>query len=425
MPRMRVKNFGPVRQGRKDNDGWIDFTKVTIFVGNQGSGKSTLAKLFATFAWIEKALVRGDYEKRWFERKNRLQSQFLRYHRLENYLPSDGAEDAMIEYEGDAYSITFSGGLLRVEEAKPATPYALPQIMYVPAERNFISYVRHPQELKLSSEALKEFLSEFENAKSELRGRLRLPINDAELEYDKLNDTLNIRDDAYKLRLTDASSGFQSAVPLFLVSHHLAHKVQQQAAGGGVDVGGEAEPMSTEQVERFRHRVAEIYVNESLTNEQRRVAISVLSSQFNKAAFVNVIEEPEQNLFPSSQWTVITELLALNNLGTANRLVLTTHSPYMVNFLSIVIQGHYLRRKIETRGASSEMLQRLERIVPLGALIDGGDVSIYQSDETTGSIQKLATTDGIPSDQNDLNVQLMKGNALFDGLLDIEQELGA
>ena len=37
--------------------------------------------------------------------------------------------------------------------------------MYVPAERNFITYVKTPKELKLSSESLKEFLTEFDNAK--------------------------------------------------------------------------------------------------------------------------------------------------------------------------------------------------------------------------------------------------------------------
>ncbi|HTJ91597.1 MAG TPA: hypothetical protein VL424_00645, partial [Pararobbsia sp.] len=196
-------------------------TKVTIFVGNQGSGKSTLAKLYATFAWIEKALVRGDYEKKWFERRNRLQNTYLPYHRLENYLLSEDGKGSTIEYEGDAYSIAFSNGFLRIEENASTVSYELPQIMYVPSERNFISYVSKPQELKLSSEALKEFLSEFDTAKSEMRDRLRLPINNADLEYDKLNDTLNIRDAGYKVRLTDASSGFQSAVPLFLVSQNL------------------------------------------------------------------------------------------------------------------------------------------------------------------------------------------------------------
>lgn len=55
--RLRLKNFGPIGPGLSDNDGWIDFKRVTLFIGNQGSGKSTVAKLFSTFSWIEKALV--------------------------------------------------------------------------------------------------------------------------------------------------------------------------------------------------------------------------------------------------------------------------------------------------------------------------------------------------------------------------------
>lgn len=57
---IKVKNFGPVREGYTGNDGWIDIHKVTVFIGDQGSGKSTVAKLIATFVWLEKALIRGD-----------------------------------------------------------------------------------------------------------------------------------------------------------------------------------------------------------------------------------------------------------------------------------------------------------------------------------------------------------------------------
>lgn len=59
--------------------------------------------------------------------------------------------------------------------------------------------------------------------------------------------------------------------------------------------------MSSEEMERFRKGVAEIWGNDSLTEEQRRIALSVLSSKFNKTAFINIVEEPEQNLFPTSQ----------------------------------------------------------------------------------------------------------------------------
>lgn len=47
MARIRIKNFGPIRQGRLDNDGWLDIKKVSVFIGNQGSGKSCVAKLIS------------------------------------------------------------------------------------------------------------------------------------------------------------------------------------------------------------------------------------------------------------------------------------------------------------------------------------------------------------------------------------------
>lgn len=42
MSRIRIKNFGPIKKGCEDNDGWIDIKKVTAFIGNQESGNPTL-----------------------------------------------------------------------------------------------------------------------------------------------------------------------------------------------------------------------------------------------------------------------------------------------------------------------------------------------------------------------------------------------
>jgi predicted ATPase len=60
MSRIRIKNFGPIKEGYQEDDGWLDVKKVTVFIGNQGSGKSTVAKLISSFMWLEKALIRGD-----------------------------------------------------------------------------------------------------------------------------------------------------------------------------------------------------------------------------------------------------------------------------------------------------------------------------------------------------------------------------
>jgi len=228
MSRIRIKNFGPIKEGFSSNDGWIEIKKVTVFIGNQGAGKSTVAKLIFTFTWIEKALVRGDYNKKWFERKNKLKNQYLNYHRIENYFKINGVDKTVLEYEGDAFSIVYENGSLIISEVHKKE-YPLPQIMYVPAERNFITYVKTPKELKFSSDSLKEFLTEFDNAKNDMKGLENLPINNVGVEYDKLNDTLNLKGEGYKVKLTEASSGFQSLVPLYLVSSYLAKSVKKQS----------------------------------------------------------------------------------------------------------------------------------------------------------------------------------------------------
>ncbi|GJM35223.1 MAG: hypothetical protein DHS20C18_42240 [Saprospiraceae bacterium] len=412
MSKIRIKNFGPIKGGYQGNDGWMEVKKVTVFIGNQGSGKSTVAKLISTFTWIEKALTRGDYEIKWFTANKKFRNIFCGYHNLQNYfIDIKGKDIAELEYRGNSYTMKYQNAKLSIEESSKTT-YPLPQIMYIPAERNFISTIKSPKLLRLSSDSLVEFLTEFDNAKSEIKGGLKLPINNTNIEYDKLNDILNIKGADYKVHLTEASSGFQSLVPLYLVSWYLANSVKLQTESF-------REPMSSDELERFRKSVAEIWSNDNFTDEQRRVAISALSSQFNKTAFINIVEEPEQNLFPSSQKQMLYSLLELNNTNDGNKLIITTHSPYIINYLSIAIQAGELKEKLE----KMKDFAKLQAVIPPAATVKSEDVVIYQLDEMDGSIKKLSTFEGIPSDNNYLNQSLAEGNELFDALLEIEQAL--
>ena len=418
MSTIRINNFGPIKEGYQENDGWMDIRKVTVFIGNQGSGKSTVAKLISVFSWIEKVLTRGDYEIKWFTRKNRFRNTYCSYHRLENYFFNiNGKDTSDIEYVGNSYTMRYQNGDFSIEESRTG-PYSLPQIMYVPAERNFISTIKSPKLLKLSSDSLVEFLTEFDNAKIEVKGGgLELPINNTNIEYDKSNDIINIKGKDYKVRLTEASSGFQSVVPLYLVSWYLANSVKKQTLS-------RKEPMSSDELGRFKKGVTEIWANDSLTDEQKRAALSVLSSKFNKTAFINIVEEPEQNLFPSSQRQILNSLLEFNNLSDGNKLILTTHSPYIINYLSIAIQGKILQDKIKNSDNLDFSTKiKLDEIVPERSVISDSDVVVYQLDESDGSIKKLRSFEGIPSDENYLNQSLAEGNILFDSLLEIEQGL--
>ena len=389
-----IENFGAIKM----HNAPIEIKKVTFFIGNQGSGKSTVAKLISIFSWIEKALVRGDYDRKWFERKNRFKNTFLPYHRIENYLK----KDTFIQYEGEAYIITYENEFLKLEEKKNNN-YSLPQIMYVPSERNFIAYVKSPKELKLSSDALTDFLTEFDNSK-EIVKNLELPINEAILDYDKLNDTLNLKGKDYKIKLTEASSGFQSFAPIYMVSCYLAKSVKKQSE---VKVG-----MSGEEKDRFRKEVEQIYKNELFTDEQKRIAISVLSKKFNKTSFVNIVEEPEQNLFPTSQRDMLYSLLKINNEIEANKLIITTHSPYLVNYISVVVEAGNIRNEANK--------EQIGKIIPISALVKSEDLAIYELDEKEGTVKLLGDYNGIPSDENMLNLQIDETNNLFADLLDLK-----
>jgi predicted ATPase len=399
----------------------MDIKKVTVFIGNQGSGKSTVAKLISTFKWIEKALYRGDFEKKWFQPENTFKNIFLTYHRIENYL----TEETHIIYEGDAYRIEYKDHCLTVKELQ--NTYELPQIMYVPSERNFISYVKTPKELKLSSGALKEFLTEFVNARNMLKIPIRLPINDTDLEYDKDTDTIYLQKEDVKISLTESSSGFQSLVPLYLVMEYLSSHTPLRFNGNfkfdGTIKFGLSESMSLEEIERFKEEFQYIQNNENLTIEQKRAAISVLSSKFNKTAFIHIIEEPEQNLFPSSQWQLLQKILEVNNSQSGNNVVMTTHSPYIINYLTIAIQAAELKNKLDNTKSDEALYTRLYKIVPEQSLISIDDVEVYELNEVDGSIRKLTTEYAVPTDNNFLNIMLREGNVLFDRLLEIEEEL--
>jgi predicted ATPase len=410
MSKIKIKNFGPIKQGFQENDGWMDIKKVTVFIGNQGSGKSSVAKLFSTLTWIEKALVRGDFKEKDLVLYNRFKKH-CSYQNIGNYFK----DDTLIEYQGKAYTISYSEGILTVNKKAP-NGYAFPKIMYVPAERNFLSAVDKPTSLKKLPSTLYTFLDEFEDAKNELKGRLTLPIGNVQFEYDKSNKIASIVGEDYKIRLTEAASGFQSFAPLYLVSRYLTRSINNEN-----ETDESVKSMSFEDEKRIKKEIQTILSNPNISDEVKKASLEFLSSKFTYSSFINVVEEPEQNLFPTSQRIILNILLEFANSKKDNQLILTTHSPYIINFLSVAIQGDYLKSKVETSEKAASFLERVDKIVPLKSVIAASDVVVYQLDDA-GNIMQLPDYEGIPSDANYLNASLGEGNELFGSLLEIEQD---
>jgi energy-coupling factor transporter ATP-binding protein EcfA2 len=262
MSKIKIKNFGPVKEGYLDNDGWINIEKVTVFIGNQGSGKSTVAKLFSTLTWLEKAINRNDVD--WKKLSHHIFENFFKYQRIQNYF----RDDTVIEYEGDSAIIKYNRKLDRPEVSFirnskfsiPGIIYNVPKIMYVPAERNFLSVVKNAYGIKNLPDTLYTFAEELRKGQLELKGKLlQLPISKLKYKYNNDNETSYIVGENFELDLLESSSGFQSFVPLYLVTKFLTDELQK-----GENVL--REQLNVEQSVRRNKEIAEVMFNNNLTD---------------------------------------------------------------------------------------------------------------------------------------------------------------
>lgn len=285
MQRIKIKNFGPISNAE------IEIKKAVFLIGEQGSGKSTIIKLISSFMWLEKDLYRSSMtgEKSnfdtYFEGDVKKLSE---YHRIESYFKGNTS----IEYQGLAYKLSFSNSELNKVETNKKFIY--PQIIYIPAERNFISYVNNFKAGDFIPWGLKDFIDDFKLATANLKQPLRLPINNAEIVKGEF-DVLYLKEkDKYDIKLSDASSGFQAVVPILLVSEYLHKKITSDNYG------------------------------------DKNVSLKATS-------FINVVEEPEQNLFPESQMQLVKNLAAICNKNADNKLIISTHSPYVLATINNLI----------------------------------------------------------------------------------------
>ena len=409
MSKIRIRNFGPIKDGFKENSGWMDVNKLTVFIGGQGSGKSTVAKLISTFTWMEKALVRGDIKAKELEIYNRFRKKHCAYQNIHNFF-KDRSE---IEYDGIAYSFIYRETNFQVIKNK-SDGYLIPKVMYVPAERNFVSAVVQPEKLKYLPLTLYTFLEEFIRSNEEIETDIDLPINNLKYRFDKKKRAFKLTGENYELLLSEASSGIQSAIPLFLVSQNLAR---------GIDKISDftKTKMSIEEKEKLRNQLLKILTDNKINDNLQTSAIDILSSLTKNDCFINIVEEPEQNLYPTSQKQILYSLVGFNNLNYGNKLIMTTHSPYLVNYITHAIKAFNLFELIKNRNLNPNIKMALNKIVPENSVINPLEWNIYELGGETGDIVRLNNYKGLPSDDNFLNLKMAEGNEIFGELLDIEE----
>ncbi|MCO5259136.1 MAG: ATP-binding protein [Crocinitomicaceae bacterium] len=402
MAKLKIKNVGPI----KDTNETLVFDGVTVFIGNQGTGKSTVSKLFSTLSWIEKALVRGDFTPNYLMQYNRFKKQ-LAYQNISNYLK----KNSYINYIGEAYQIIYNEEKLEIITIQNDETYYFPKIMYVPAERNFVSTVDRPDLIKRLPLPLYTFLEEYEFAKTNLSELVKLPIGNLTFEYRKQNKKSWLVGNDYKIELLEASSGYQSLVPLYLVTESLSKIISNIPSDSHNE-------RSVSDENKIKKEIDRILSNKSLSDDIKNLLLERLSKSYSYTSFVNVVEEPEQNLFPTSQKEILFSLLANKNKNKKNKLILTTHSPYIINYLTLAVKAFMIDYKTKN---DLSIKEKLDKIVKKEAFIEPKTLNIYQI-EDNGTVTKLDRYKELPSDENYLNDLLGSFNDDFVKLLEIEQK---
>ena len=393
---IRIRHFGPIEES-----GELEIKAVMVFCGQQGSGKSTIAKLISTCSWMEKALARKEISNKDLTEKN-FREKFCGYHYLNNFFKEG---KTFINYQGERVEITYKNDSLIVREIENGR-YHMPQIMYVPAERNFMVAVEQAEKIRNLPPSLVTLQQVFKKALN--ASDYKIPIDGFYVHYDKLNKITWLHGKNYRLRLHEAASGLQSVIPLVVVSNYLSLMVEK----------GESHEMSAEELDKLQREVNNILEDKNLTETLRRILIERINKRYKNECFLNIVEEPEQNLFPMSQRDILHRILTVYNASSLNGLIITTHSPYIIDELSIAVKAGLVLKK----AAGQNIENAVQEVIPITSCLTPEQLSVYEIKDD-GCVVELPKYGGLPSDDNYLNISLMESNERFNQLLEIEDGL--
>jgi len=373
MPTLTIKNVGPIKNIEN-----LEINKVNVFMGPQSSGKSTIAKIISFCTWLEKKLRREGFLK-FLDEDIKWINELKTYHRLANgYFSKESA----IFYEGERYNYLYN---CKIEQSKlivtgtekeelkaKNTGRAFSnKVIYIPAERNFVSVVPNLAKYQEVRDSLQDFIISWFESKRTYNDENKLSILnlDAHFHTDSNDNDYITHKDGVKLKLQSASSGLQSIVPLLALFEYDV-----------IGLYGKSRPMSVNDRDALINKYNELYnakkeAKEAIDSKDLEILLDLILSK----NYINtkvIIEEPEQNLFPSTQKELIYHLLKSLDFKRGDSTTLTTHSPYILYALNNCMMGFLVKDKMIKD-------EEYKDLSCLKSSIDPNYVSVWEIDNGT------------------------------------------
>jgi len=334
-----IRNFGPIEK--------IEITDIlpfTIFVGESGSGKSTVMKAIILFRWIYKWVNIRSYLRHSNISRSPFRFDFkslLNSNGLIEYLK----DDTEIIYTKGDNSISYAGSL-KANIIIPEVDLSLEKMCFIADKRNIIPDILSNKVSLQSDFYLKETLDDILLAFNEIK---QLDVKYLGVKFtlkkengiNKYNIESTKSDKPYKISLYNASSGTQTLVPLSVIIEYFSKHYDFNA--------------------RFNAIVLDYLArNDSLKDFSAKQNIGDI-----KHRNVHIhIEEPELSLYPDNQRSLINFIVNRCFVETHPKyemtVMMTTHSPYIINHLNLLIKANDRGKLIE------------------GARLDFDRIAVYQ-----------------------------------------------
>lgn len=336
--RLVVRNFGPITNLD------IEFRRLTLFIGDQGSGKSTLSKLLTIcrdMNWWSQLLENAESD----DVKKPFNDFGINEYFMDDTYINYTMQGLAIKYDNEAFSIVSndinkddiknyflylnkklgygqdSEQTDKDDASKAFLDSIARMILYNPAERNLVGNLSEATASLWSAgiplpKPLLEYMGLFERA-TKLFPRYEIPVFKVNFVKKDNKNMIELSGKDKLISLSASSSGLQSAIPMLMVIDYA---------------------LRTNSFDSF------------------------------------VIEEPEQNLFPKNQFEMLGFVTSkLWHPAQRRQFIITTHSPYLLSSLNVLMLAYKLQHIKEVR-------EEAEKIIVPGYTVNPDDVAVYSLD---------------------------------------------
>lgn len=354
-----IKNFGPLKEVEID-----DIKPLTVFIGKSAGGKSIIMKVIVLMRYIYKMVNIRSYLKNAKITRSPFKLRFnsLLHDGLKGMITAQTEIYYTVEINGNKYTLKYTNRGLQSDINIPDKDLIFFKEAYVSGMRSLIpiwaskavsvkgenlGFFFHEtfNDFNDATDVIKEQKLEYLNLKMKVRKSGNRP---------KLFTIESLQNDAVPIELRYASSGIQTSAPLVAIVHYFAQEFSFKDA--------------------FQRSVLNyLYKQDLLT----KFTPGINRNKLGKYVHIH-IEEVELSLAPEDQRAfmsnLVEEVFHKNKKDRKLGLMVSPHSPYIVNHLNVLLRAGYFEKARENY-----------------PFLEKDDIAVYRVNE--GKIISLMATD--------------------------------